>query len=110
VVKGEATVEFREHKEEKTPRRPTGGGARRATAALALDGSDATLFESLRQWRLELSREQGVPPYVILHDATLVALSVERPSNLEELAKIPGVGRSKLDRYGQAILERVGRG
>ena len=109
VVKGEETVEFREHKEEKAPRRPSGGG-RRSTAALELEGSDATLFEALRHWRLELSREQGVPPYVILHDATLVALSVERPSDIEALAAIPGVGRSKLDRYGQAILEIVRRG
>jgi len=110
VVKGEATVEFREYKEEKAPRRSSGGTARRATAPLALEGGDAALFEALRRWRLELSREQGVPPYVILHDATLMALSAERPSTLEELAKIPGVGRSKLDRYGPAILELVGRG
>ncbi len=109
VVKGEETVEFREHKEEKAPRRPS-GGARRGAAALELEGSDATLFEALRHWRLELSREQGVPPYVILHDATLVALSVERPGTIDELAAIPGVGRSKLDRYGPAILEIVGRG
>ncbi|GGF25716.1 ATP-dependent DNA helicase RecQ [Aliidongia dinghuensis] len=108
VVKGEDTVEFREHREEKAPRRATGG--RRGGTAHELEGSDARLFEALRHWRLELSREQGVPPYVILHDATLVALSVERPADMTALAAIPGVGRSKLDRYGQAILEIVANG
>ena len=109
VVKGEDTVEFREHKEEKAPKRATSGG-RRASGAHELEGRDATLFEALRHWRLELSREQGVPPYVILHDATLVALSTERPADMAALATIPGVGRSKLDRYGQAILEIIAQG
>ncbi|HSH68480.1 MAG TPA: HRDC domain-containing protein, partial [Deferrisomatales bacterium] len=62
------------------------------------------LFERLRELRLELARAQGVPPYVIFHDATLQAMALERPQTLSGLAGITGVGERKLDRYGEAFL------
>ena len=63
------------------------------------------LFSRLREWRLAVSREQGVPAYVVFSDATLQAIAVARPASRGELAGIPGVGAVKLDRYGAAVLE-----
>jgi ATP-dependent DNA helicase RecQ len=54
-----------------------------------------------------LAREQGVPPYVIFHDATLMDIVRRRPRALTELGQIPGVGRSKLERYGETFLKVV---
>ena len=56
---------------------------------------------------LELAREQGVPPYVIFHDATLTELAHARPRSITEFAAIPGVGQAKLQRYADAFLEVI---
>jgi DNA helicase-2/ATP-dependent DNA helicase PcrA len=63
------------------------------------------LFSQLREWRLAVSIEQGVPAYVVFSDATLQAIAAARPVSRGELAGIPGVGAVKLDRYGSAVLE-----
>jgi DNA helicase II / ATP-dependent DNA helicase PcrA len=63
------------------------------------------LFSRLREWRLAVSKEQGVPAYVVFSDATLQAIAAARPASRGELAGIPGVGAVKLDRYGAAVLE-----
>jgi ATP-dependent DNA helicase UvrD/PcrA len=60
--------------------------------------------ERLRAWRLERSRTDGVPPYVIFHDSVLHAIAEADPRSLRELAAIGGVGPAKLDRYGSAVL------
>ena len=65
------------------------------------------LWENLRIKRLELARSQGVPPYVIFHDATLQEMALVKPSNLDELSEINGVGARKLARYGEAFLEAI---
>jgi DNA helicase II / ATP-dependent DNA helicase PcrA len=61
--------------------------------------------ERLRAWRLERAREDGVPPYVVFHDAVLHAIAERRPGSLGELAQIAGIGPAKLDRYGEAVLD-----
>lgn len=63
------------------------------------------VFEKLRALRLQLARSQGVPPYVIFHDATLHQMAQQRPSTLRQMRSIAGVGESKLERYGEAFLE-----
>lgn len=60
--------------------------------------------QRLREWRLERAREDGVPPYVVFHDAVLHAIAEQRPSSLGELAQISGVGPAKLERYGDDVL------
>ena len=62
------------------------------------------LWTALRAWRLEEARHQEVPPYVIFHDTTLIEVARRRPTTLAALSEIPGIGRSKLDRYGEAVL------
>jgi ATP-dependent DNA helicase RecQ len=67
------------------------------------------LFEALRAWRRDRAAEQHVPPYVIFHDATLADIARQRPKNKDELKSVSGVGQSKLQRYGAAVLELVRR-
>ena len=76
---------------------------RRASAGPAVDPEDP-LFTRLRGWRLVTAREQSVPAYVVFSDATLQAIAATRPVTLAELARVPGVGAVKLDRYGAAVL------
>ncbi|PZF80788.1 ATP-dependent DNA helicase UvrD2 [Jiangella anatolica] len=66
---------------------------------------DEALFERLRAWRLERSQEQKVPAYVVFTDATLIAIAESTPVSETQLAAIPGVGRTKLERYGADVLE-----
>ncbi len=66
---------------------------------------DEALFASLREWRLETSRTEKVPAFVIFTDATLQAIAEQRPTDERELLAIPGVGQAKLERYGAAVLD-----
>jgi ATP-dependent DNA helicase RecQ len=87
----------------------TGGRSGRAkqerTAQSELPSEAAPLFERLRAWRAGAAKEQGVPAYVIFHDATLRQIATAPPSTLAELALVNGVGETKLARYGQQILD-----
>ncbi|HEY2693727.1 MAG TPA: HRDC domain-containing protein, partial [Streptosporangiaceae bacterium] len=74
-------------------------------AAAELSEADAAVFEQLRAWRAAAAKEQGVPAYVIFHDATLREIAVQGPASLAELARVNGVGEAKLARYGQQILD-----
>ena len=69
--------------------------------------ADETLFQALRAWRLEQARAQEVPPYVIFHDSHLRAIAAHRPVTLEALSELKGVGPSKLEKYGAAVIELV---
>ena len=87
------------------PRKPA--GKRRSAPAKDLDPAEQKDFDTLRTLRLEIAREEGVPPYVIFHDATLQALLADRPDSLEAMAGVQGIGRHKLEKYGQAFLDRL---
>jgi ATP-dependent DNA helicase RecQ len=63
------------------------------------------VFERLRGWRAAAAKEQGMPAYVIFHDATLRLIAASPPSTLDDLAAVNGVGETKLARYGQQILD-----
>lgn len=77
--------------------------------ARAKDGyaevSDDPLWHALKAKRMELAREQGVPPYLIFHDSTLLEILNQKPASLTAMSQISGVGQSKLTRYGDAFLE-----
>ena len=72
--------------------------------AVDLPPAEARLFDALRAERSRLARLQGVPPYVIFHDATLKAMAVARPATRAQMIDLPGVGKTKLDHYGEAFL------
>jgi superfamily II DNA helicase RecQ len=65
------------------------------------------LERALRSWRIGLARQRGVPPYVILHDTTLVAIVAARPRTPRELLNVPGIGPRKAEQYGSAILALI---
>jgi ATP-dependent DNA helicase RecQ len=69
--------------------------------------ADHKLFAELKAARLELAREQNVPPYVIFHDRTLRELAMQRPRSLSAMSQISGVGEKKIERYGEIFLEAI---
>jgi ATP-dependent DNA helicase RecQ len=105
VLRGEVPVALRGEPADAAPKRRRGarGLAPLGEASPPAPGDDA-LWQALRMRRLELAREQGVPPYVIFHDATLQELVRRRPRDLGAMSTIPGIGRSKLERYGETFL------
>ncbi|MEU7977307.1 DNA helicase RecQ [Micromonospora sp. NPDC049081] len=75
-----------------------------ATVVAELSPAAGSLFERLRAWRGATAKEQGVPAYVIFHDATLRQIATDSPTSLAELSRISGVGENKLAKYGESIL------
>jgi ATP-dependent DNA helicase RecQ len=103
LLRNEDTLELaRPRIKEKARKKP-------AIAALELEDDDLRLFETLREVRKQLAVQQGVPPYVIFGDATLVEMSRERPANETEFLGINGVGQVKLERHGPTFLEAIAR-
>lgn len=86
------------------PERTSTRSARKARTAIDLPDAAKERFEALRAWRAAEAKEQGVPAYVIFHDATLRELATRHPSSVEELSTITGVGESKLAKYGHGVL------
>ena len=110
VYRGERIVEVRRAPSRFDPTTRSGnprrrGGAEGRNAALeTLDVEVRARFDMLRAWRRERAAEQRVPPYVIFQDRTLLEIALAEPGTLEALGHIPGVGQTKLDRYGKAVL------
>jgi ATP-dependent DNA helicase RecQ len=73
--------------------------------ASELDGDDEAVFQRLRALRLEISRDEGIAAYMVFPDRTLIDMAREKPSDLDALARINGVGSRKLEAYGEAFLE-----
>jgi ATP-dependent DNA helicase RecQ len=67
------------------------------------------MFEALRHWRLDRSRADGVPPYVVASDRTLREIAMLRPRTIGELQMAHGIGPAKLERYGEGLLAAVQR-
>ena len=93
------------------PERPARAARARRTATAAaaaeLPAEAAGRFERLRAWRAATAKEQGVPAYVIFHDATLREVAARCPATLAELGTVSGVGESKLAKYGQQVLDTL---
>jgi ATP-dependent DNA helicase RecQ len=70
----------------------------------------APVFERLRAWRGATAKEQGVPAYVIFHDATLREIAARMPTSRDELGTISGIGENKLAKYGDGVLETLASG
>lgn len=94
----------------------TGRGAaagrtgRDAKPAVDLDSVAADVFERLRSWRAATAKAAGVPAYVIFHDATLRDLAILRPTDLDQMSTVSGVGTAKLEKFGAGVLEVVAGG
>ena len=104
VLRSESEVWLRRDAEvvkQKISKAGRGANAKEIYSAVSED----PLWYLLKAKRTELAREQGVPPYVIFHDSTLLEILNRRPSNIDEMSQISGVGQAKLDRYGDAFLQ-----
>ena len=103
VLSGARKVSLR-----REPERQAKKASRTARGASAeLPAGAAPLFEKLRAWRAAEAKEQGVPAYVIFHDATLREIATGTPNTLAELGTVSGVGESKLEKYGQKLLDAI---
>jgi ATP-dependent DNA helicase RecQ len=80
-----------------------GGGSSGPGLPQAAEG-DQQLLQALKTWRREQAQQQGVPPYVVFHDRTLLELAASKPRDLEGLSQVGGIGAAKLERYGEAVL------
>ena len=80
---------------------------RRVDHSADLEGNDSDLFEELRRYRMEIAREEHVPPYVVASDRTLRDIALLRPSTIDELKLAHGMGPAKAERYGDGLLQVV---
>jgi ATP-dependent DNA helicase RecQ len=84
---------------------------RRRPAASPAEGApdvDDDLLSALKRWRMHIARARSVPPYVVLHDRTLRELASRKPTTIDALADIAGIGPAKLSSYGPVLLRIVG--
>lgn len=108
LLRGEEGLSLRKEQKRERVRKERNRAERAEKPEFAALSAEAkALFEALRNLRLRLAQEQGVPPYVIFHDATLLHMANERPQTLTEMRGITGVGERKLAQYGQGFLEVV---
>jgi len=110
LLRGEQRLELAlpapRREQRRQPRQSTGASG--SPAAADWDAQvDASLLAQLKEWRREQARLQGVPPYVVFHDRTLLELAALRPADMEALAQVSGIGAAKLERYGEAVLTVV---
>ena len=99
ILRGEERIELRKDRVSAT--------ARKSSAQREISIKEEPFWEALRAKRRELADAQGVPAYVIFHDATLLEMLENRPASLEAMHALPGVGDAKLARYGQVFLDII---
>ncbi|MFE7644476.1 DNA helicase RecQ [Streptomyces phaeoluteigriseus] len=107
VLRREREVPLRKEPKKPVTARTSGsssGRGRAKAAAVELPEALVPAFEALRAWRAEQAREQGVPAYVIFHDATLREIATEWPTSVRQLGGISGVGEKKLATYGEGVI------
>ncbi|MCM1258556.1 MAG: HRDC domain-containing protein, partial [Roseburia sp.] len=92
--------------EEKEKTKSSFGAKKRSTDELTSAGY--RLFEKLRQLRLVIAKEEGMPPYIIFSDKTLIDMCVKMPKDKREMLAVSGVGENKFKKYGQRFLEAIG--
>lgn len=100
LLRGEISVELREDLPQKAA-----PSTRKVTATDV--AVDPDTWARLRAERRRLAEAEGVPPYVIFHDTTLLAMLEQRPASLAEFSQLPGVGQRKLERYGESFLKAL---
>lgn len=105
-LKNKRTINLR--LEEKPPRTREKLAEKAAIADAALSSeSDREILQALKYLRLSIAREHNLPPYVIFHDKTLIDMVMIKPTTLDQLAMVHGVGQSKLQKYGKEFLKVI---
>jgi ATP-dependent DNA helicase RecQ len=108
VLRGARKVPMRREPERTKPAKAKSASKSRVPVEMPAEAQP--LFERLRAWRGATAKEQGVPAYVIFHDATLREIATLRPSSLNELGAISGIGENKLAKYGEQVLAALAEG
>jgi ATP-dependent DNA helicase RecQ len=108
VLSGRRKLKLRKPSEKRS-RQPKAsrGKSPAAPARDALTGESSLVFQALREWRKDVAKEHGVPAYTVFHDATLQEIARQLPDSLEGLRGISGIGATKLERYGEPLLDVV---
>jgi len=104
VLKGGQKVQLRQYQKpvkQKTPR------ASKGYVESDLSSAEEKIFDRLRTWRMGTAREHNVAAYIIFNDATLREIAKARPTALDDLRGISGVGEKKLASYGDQIVELI---
>ncbi len=107
VLRGQARLDLRRSAPKQVGRsagRRTDADERTPGSPATLSGPDTDLFDRLRAERKAIADEQGVPAYVVFHDATLREMAVRRPDSTQQLLAVPGIGAAKAERYGERVL------
>ena len=108
VLVGGRSVKLREDvRPPRASRRRASTAGERGGGSLGIEVYEQEMWDALRARRTQLAKAQGVPPYVVFHDATLLAMLRAMPANEAELASISGVGKAKLERYGSEFLSVI---
>ena len=93
--------------QEKTAKAGTGARGKKKRAVSAGGDMDDSLFEKLRQLRMEIAKEEKVPPYIVFSDKTLAHMCIVKPRTKEEMLSVSGVGEFKYKKYGERFLETI---
>ncbi|MFC5582382.1 DNA helicase RecQ [Rhodanobacter terrae] len=104
VLSGNQPVKLREDARPERGSRPRRDSKTVTGGSLGIEAYEQSMWDELRALRTQLAKQHGVPPYVVFHDATLLAMLRALPANEDELATISGVGEAKLKRYGRDFL------
>lgn len=108
VLGGRRSVQMRKEKTAAPSRKESGSrSGKGARVPVDLPAGAEPVFLALRAWRAATAREQGVPAYVVFHDATLREIATRLPTTVEELGTIGGVGEAKLTKYAQGVLDTL---
>ncbi|MFT3663349.1 MAG: DNA helicase RecQ [Gordonia sp. (in: high G+C Gram-positive bacteria)] len=102
VLSGRVTVSFREE-----AKRVRASGGRSKRVATELSGEEGLLFEALRTWRYAVAQEADAPAYTVFSNKTLEAIAQVRPTNVDELLTVSGVGEAKAAKYGEAVIDVI---
>ncbi|KIG08406.1 ATP-dependent DNA helicase RecQ [Caballeronia concitans] len=108
VLKGEERVTLRKYVKPVRSRQSAGRTGERADPTAGMSPREKSRWERLRAWRAETAKTDGVPAYVIFHDATLAEIARSDPDTIDDLRHIPGIGVRKLERFGDELLDVVG--
>ncbi|WP_288377861.1 DNA helicase RecQ [uncultured Massilia sp.] len=103
VLKGEQKVQLRQYQKPVKAKRPSSSRSS-GYEETELSRDEQQIFERLRSWRMGTAREHGVPAYVVFQDATLREIAKVKPSSIDALRGVSGVGEKKLVSYGDEIV------
>jgi len=106
VLRGEQKIQLRQYQKPVKPKR-TSGSSKSNYVETDLSTEEQGIFDKLRWWRVETARKHNVPAYVIFHDATMREIAKAKPSSLDDLRGVTGVGEKKLETYGAEIIALI---